>query len=200
MAIIATTPGPSMSTPSDGSRTLLVTDAAPRPGSPHISSGVSNRTLRLRGGPRSEQRVAWDEDVVDNEGCGRKSSKICCIYHKPRKFDESSSEESSSDSDSGSSLDGNHQQYHSHRHRHHQHGRNHRPGPDSPNGMRHDNQPTVHELERNSDRNAYEIMPGSKKGKRKDGASSSFIMVLTDILTNISDSNELNRPCQAGQL
>jgi len=39
--------------------------------------------------------------VVDNEGCNKKKSKICCIYHKPRRFDESS-DESSSESDSDS--------------------------------------------------------------------------------------------------
>jgi protein phosphatase 1 regulatory subunit 11 len=43
--------------------------------------------------------------VVDNEGLGRKSSKVCCIYHKPREFGESSSEEDSSDSDVSSSDD-----------------------------------------------------------------------------------------------
>lgn len=35
-------------------------------------------TLRLHGGPRSRPRVVWDEDVVDNEGLGRKKSKSAC--------------------------------------------------------------------------------------------------------------------------
>lgn len=35
-------------------------------------------TLRLRGGPRSRPRVVWGEDVVDNEGLGRKKSKSAC--------------------------------------------------------------------------------------------------------------------------
>jgi protein phosphatase 1 regulatory subunit 11 len=35
-------------------------------------------TLRLRGGPRSRPRVVWSEDVVDNEGLGRKKSKSAC--------------------------------------------------------------------------------------------------------------------------
>ena len=35
-------------------------------------------TLRLRGGPRDRPRVVWDEDVVDNEGLGRKKSKSAC--------------------------------------------------------------------------------------------------------------------------
>lgn len=83
-------------------------------------------TLRLRGEadeqssepPEQERHIKWAEDVVDNEGQGRKSSKgklsfrsptrsarlpspliVCCIYHKPRPAGESSSESESSDSD-----------------------------------------------------------------------------------------------------
>jgi len=64
--------------------------------------------LRLRGahdaggGTSLRRRITWAEDVVDNEGLGRKSSKVCCIYHRPREFGESSSEDDSSDSDSNS--------------------------------------------------------------------------------------------------
>ncbi|CDJ34750.1 uncharacterized protein EMH_0021920 [Eimeria mitis] len=46
------------------------------------------------------KQVAWVEGTLDNEDLGRKSSKVCCIYHKPRAFGESSSSSSSSDSDS----------------------------------------------------------------------------------------------------
>jgi hypothetical protein len=68
-------------TAEDGSRTIVVTDAQPRE-APH-ADGASPPTrvaprvgvLRLRGGPRNTQRVVWREDVVDNEGCGKKSSK-----------------------------------------------------------------------------------------------------------------------------
>ncbi|TQN73770.1 Type 1 phosphatases regulator YPI1 [Colletotrichum shisoi] len=69
---------------------------------------AQNRTgthavLRLRGAHApSRQSVRWAEDVVDNEGLGRKSSKVCCIYHRPKGVDESS-DESSSDSSSDSS-------------------------------------------------------------------------------------------------
>ncbi|RDA84754.1 hypothetical protein CP532_6930 [Ophiocordyceps camponoti-leonardi (nom. inval.)] len=71
-----------------------------------------SRTLYLRGGGTSNGRsVQWAEDVVNNEGLGRKSSKVCCIYHKPKAVDESSDESSSSsdsdsDSDSGDGADG----------------------------------------------------------------------------------------------
>ncbi|KAL5263411.1 hypothetical protein ACHWQZ_G008697 [Mnemiopsis leidyi] len=38
--------------------------------------------------------VKWDESTaIDNENMGKKSSKVCCIYHKPRAFDESDSED-----------------------------------------------------------------------------------------------------------
>lgn len=52
----------------------------------------------------SEQpkQVSWGGDTLDNENLGRKSSKVCCIYHKRRAFAESSSESSSnSDTDDG---------------------------------------------------------------------------------------------------
>mmetsp|Transcript_7358 Transcript_7358/g.14645 ORF Transcript_7358/g.14645 Transcript_7358/m.14645 type:complete len:168 (+) Transcript_7358:181-684(+) len=45
-----------------------------------------------------EKRVTWDEDVVNNEHMNRKKSNKCCIYHKPKAFDESDSE-SGGDSD-----------------------------------------------------------------------------------------------------
>ena len=86
---------------SSGSRTIVVAQDEVQSGEEDHSQVVGN--IRLRGArPRSTQRVVWDEDVVDNEGCGKKSSKICCIYNKPRAFDESSSEEDSSDEGSDS--------------------------------------------------------------------------------------------------
>ncbi|KAL4946182.1 hypothetical protein BDV06DRAFT_151673 [Aspergillus oleicola] len=76
----------------------------------HISG-----TLRLRAEGEASagdngtpaRRIRWSEDVVDNEGMGKKSSKVCCIYHKTRPVGESSSESESSDSDS-SDPDGDH--------------------------------------------------------------------------------------------
>ncbi len=59
--------------------------------------------LRLRA-PIPNRRVRWETDVIDNEHMNKKKTKICCIFHKQRNFDESSSEEESScESDSGSS-------------------------------------------------------------------------------------------------
>ncbi|KAI9778736.1 MAG: Type 1 phosphatases regulator ypi1 [Candelina submexicana] len=63
-------------------------------------------TLRGAAAPEAERRrggVRWAGDVIDNEGMGRRRSKVCCIYHKPCAVDESSdesSDSSSSDSDS----------------------------------------------------------------------------------------------------
>jgi len=58
-----------------------------------LNDGVLRLTLQDRVG------VRWDETVVDNEGMGRKSSKRCCIFHKPRAFGESSTDTSDYDSD-----------------------------------------------------------------------------------------------------
>lgn len=51
-------------------------------------------TLKLReGGEKQEnneskdsgrKKVSWTNETVDNEGMGRKSSKCCCIYVKPK--------------------------------------------------------------------------------------------------------------------
>lgn len=37
--------------------------------------------------------VKWDNSAVDNEHMNKKSSKVCCIYHKPKEFGESDSED-----------------------------------------------------------------------------------------------------------
>jgi hypothetical protein len=39
-----------------------------------------------------------DQNVLDNEGMGRKSSKRCCIFHKDRPFGESSTDSSEDES------------------------------------------------------------------------------------------------------
>jgi protein phosphatase 1 regulatory subunit 11 len=73
-------------------------------------------TLRLRGERTttltqqqehraSGRRIRWEADVIDNEGMGKKNSKVCCIYHKPRAMNESSSESDSDPSSSSSDID-----------------------------------------------------------------------------------------------
>jgi len=103
----------------EGSRTALVVQN-PAEQTEHAGAlSPPAGTLRLRGGPRNGPRVAWDEAVVDNEGLGRKKSKICCIYHRPRRFDESSDEEDSSETDLSSDDDTARPSGQYRRHRHH---------------------------------------------------------------------------------
>lgn len=65
--------------------------------SPSTSSTV---TRPINGENERGRHIRWDEKVINNEGMGKKKSKICCIYHAPRAFDESSDESSSCSSDS----------------------------------------------------------------------------------------------------
>ncbi|WPH01888.1 Hypothetical protein R9X50_00474200 [Acrodontium crateriforme] len=92
--------GTTTPTSTQGSQTILQTDNGE-------SSSTPSATLRLRAEPDEAPRVRWAEEVVDNEGMGRKSSKVCCIYHKPHQpgDSESESDSSSSDSDSDSEPD-----------------------------------------------------------------------------------------------
>ncbi|KAL7746391.1 hypothetical protein RI367_008234 [Sorochytrium milnesiophthora] len=110
--------GSGAATPSHGSRTLVLnaTEAVHQEGDDHDGRGepsgapIIAGSIELRGGALEGRSVSWGESVVDNEGLGRKKSKICCIFRKQRTFGESSSESDSSsdddddddDSDSGS--------------------------------------------------------------------------------------------------
>eukprot|EP00897_Mesotaenium_endlicherianum_P004809 jgi/Mesen1/4356/ME000022S03649 len=53
----------------------------------------------LRLGPRRKKKVTWQEDTVDNENMGKKSSKKCCIFHKEKGFDEDSSDDEAKEKD-----------------------------------------------------------------------------------------------------
>lgn len=93
------------SSASHGSQTITQTPTNP-------FSDLPSGTLRLRGHQEdttpsgsSIRRIQWAEDVVDNEGMGKKSSKVCCIYHKPREPGDSESESDTSGSSSGSDND-----------------------------------------------------------------------------------------------
>lgn len=85
--------------PVGGSRTI---ELHPQP---VLRLSAPSGVLRLRAEPTEQRRIQWAEDVIDNEGMGKKSSKVCCIYHKPRAADESSGDDSSDDSSSDSSSD-----------------------------------------------------------------------------------------------
>jgi len=164
----------STSSPTNGSRTMTITTDPVKEESSEDTSGQGSssgtaRVLRLRGARNTEARVAWDDDVVDNEHMDKKKSKsvllisvflisrkqtkiiVCCIYHKPRRFDESSSDESSS-SDKSDHQSSCGRQGHHHDHSRHRH---HRPKARDrvPDGEREDE----------SESNAYERSP-QKKG------------------------------------
>ncbi|KAL1423871.1 hypothetical protein MTO96_020672 [Rhipicephalus appendiculatus] len=54
--------------------------------------------LRLRKPPsRNRRHVTWSEDTVDNEHSNRLRSNCCCVYVKPHKFGESSSDSEEDD-------------------------------------------------------------------------------------------------------
>jgi len=95
--------GSGTATPSNTTGSMTVTNAEAGPSS---TLGTTHATLRLRAEAADTEQgrhIQWAEDVVDNEGMGKKSSKVCCIYHKPRKAGESSSEDESSSSSSDES-------------------------------------------------------------------------------------------------
>uniref|UniRef100_A0A8C2PKI3 E3 ubiquitin-protein ligase PPP1R11 n=1 Tax=Capra hircus TaxID=9925 RepID=A0A8C2PKI3_CAPHI len=62
-------------------------------GPQNASHPEENRSLTIKLRKRKpEKKVEWTSDTVDNEHMGRRSSKCCCIYEKPRAFGESSTE------------------------------------------------------------------------------------------------------------
>ena len=90
------------------------------------------------------------------------AKSVCCIYHKARKFGETSSEESSSDSDSDSDCDSAH-----HRHPHHRSANGNGGAEKERNGEG----AQVEELESDDEPNAYERPSGWKKNKGKRKAN-----------------------------
>ncbi len=65
------------------------------------SEGPEQVHLTLRAAEKDGKKVTWTEETVDNEHLGRKKSKCCCIYVKPRRGipgdDESSEDERDGD-------------------------------------------------------------------------------------------------------
>ena len=93
MTFLATRPQPSVA-PAAGARTITTTGAQPQEniGSGEEGGGASDGNvvgvLRLRAGRARGQgpRVAWTEDVVDNEGMGKKKSKSKSPAHAIRRW------------------------------------------------------------------------------------------------------------------
>ncbi|KAI7833902.1 phosphatase inhibitor-domain-containing protein [Kickxella alabastrina] len=113
---------------SHGSRTMVIDPSHTVPGlGPDRSAGV----LHLRGFPEEHTsettiaaavgspRVQWSDDTVDNEGLGKKKSKVCCIFRKERQFGESDSDESCCSSDD-SDAPNEYERMPRHRKKHHQ--------------------------------------------------------------------------------
>ncbi|KAF4615828.1 hypothetical protein D9613_012431 [Agrocybe pediades] len=75
--------GPNAGTPTDGSRTMTRDPTEEHPDSDENEEqgpgGQVVGTLHIRGACRANNRlrVAWNKDVIDNEGCGKKKSKSC---------------------------------------------------------------------------------------------------------------------------
>lgn len=73
---------PNTSSPGDGSRTITITSTptSEDEGSSNDASRSAVGALKLRATTRKpRQKVVWREDVVDNEGVGKKSSKSTCL-------------------------------------------------------------------------------------------------------------------------
>ena len=78
--------GPSTSTSGDGSRTLTITNIPTQEENGDEQAddpegGQIIGTLHLRATRLPRPRVAWDEDVIDNEGFGKKKSKSKSHFH-----------------------------------------------------------------------------------------------------------------------
>lgn len=82
--------------PGSTSKTVTVAEEA-------TTSPTQQRLVLKLKKPKTDKKVQWDESAVDNEFMGKKTSKCCCIYSKPRIFGESSSD---SDSDNNDDDDG----------------------------------------------------------------------------------------------
>ena len=46
-----------------------------------------------------KKQVSWTQETVDNEHLGKKKSKCCCVYVKPKKLGESDTESESGEND-----------------------------------------------------------------------------------------------------
>lgn len=140
-----------------GTQTITLT------GTPAPEIRIPDGTLILRGASNTNRRVTWGEDVVDNEGLGRKKSKICCIFKKQREFGESSSESDSSDDDSGSDSDEGGKPHE------HRNGNGNGNG-DCDHGHKHGQSKR---RQKRGSPNAYDRMPKNRKDKdKKDGKDS----------------------------
>ncbi|KAK6327936.1 E3 ubiquitin-protein ligase PPP1R11 [Coregonus clupeaformis] len=84
--------------PGTSSETITETVQINTPPPPQQEGRSLTIKLRKR---KTDKKVEWSSDTVDNEHLGRRSSKCCCVYEKPKQFGESSSESEGDDGDEG---------------------------------------------------------------------------------------------------
>ncbi|XP_033982164.1 E3 ubiquitin-protein ligase PPP1R11 [Trematomus bernacchii] len=85
--------------PGTSSETITETVQTSTPPPPQQEGRSLTIKLRKR---KTEKKVEWSSDTVDNEHLGRRSSKCCCdLREQPRQFGESSSESEGEDDDEG---------------------------------------------------------------------------------------------------
>ncbi|KAM6958714.1 E3 ubiquitin-protein ligase PPP1R11 [Aplochiton taeniatus] len=82
--------------PGTSSETITETVQIDTPPPPQQEGRSLTIKLRKR---KTDKKVEWSSDTVDNEHLGRRSSKCCCVYEKPKQFGESSSESEGDDED-----------------------------------------------------------------------------------------------------
>jgi protein phosphatase 1 regulatory subunit 11 len=64
-----------------------------------VEESAEAKVLILKLRNPKKPKVRWTQETINNEFMRKKSSKLCCIYHKAKKFGESDSDESDSDAD-----------------------------------------------------------------------------------------------------
>lgn len=157
-AVRSTNSGTTTPTTTTTTQTITQINAGP---------SIPINTLRLRAEPEERPHIQWAEDVVDNEGMGKKRSKVCCIYNKPHEpgdsDSDSSDDDSSSDSDSEPDLSRARKAGSSGKGKGARRGRKHDQGRDD-EGKSHGEDKGI---DRKASPNAYERQPRQKS--KKDG-------------------------------
>ncbi|KAK6469616.1 E3 ubiquitin-protein ligase PPP1R11 [Huso huso] len=74
-----------------GGSSEMITETVQQDTQPQQQAESRSLTIKLRK-RKTDKKVEWSSDTVDNEHLGRRSSKCCCIYEKRREFGESSTE------------------------------------------------------------------------------------------------------------
>uniref|UniRef100_T1KW21 E3 ubiquitin-protein ligase PPP1R11 n=1 Tax=Tetranychus urticae TaxID=32264 RepID=T1KW21_TETUR len=76
----------------------LIQEIAPTPSTSREGGDDQAPLVQLKlAKPKKRKKVTWGSETVDNELLGKKSSKCCCIWDKPKEFGESSDEEDDDD-------------------------------------------------------------------------------------------------------